>query len=124
MKNRIDGHGRLAAALRCTARVWSVASVALVVAFIVGERSNPSGTDEWLGFLFFPLGICAGMVLAWWREGAGGIVTVASLGVFYLFRFGTTGSFPEGWAWLTFAAPGFLFLLTWFLSRKASHSAT
>lgn len=106
--------------LRWTARAWSVAAIALVVAFIVGERSNPSTVNEWIGFLFFPSGICAGMALAWRSEWVGGAVTVASFVAFYVFRFVTAGAFPAGWAWLVFAAPGFLFLATAALSRSAS----
>jgi hypothetical protein len=63
------------------------------------------------------------MVLAWWNERLGGIVTVASLAVFYVFRFLTANAFPSGWAWLVFAAPGFLFLVTWLVSRRARHVA-
>jgi hypothetical protein len=122
MEERIGRHARWVPVLRRTARVWSLASVGLVLAFIVGE-GGPSGPNEWLGFLFFPFGICAGMVLAWWREGLGGIVTVASLVVFYLIHLATAGSLPNGWAWLAFAAPGFLFLLTWFLSRRPGSRA-
>jgi len=123
MKDQPKGDEKWIRVLRWTARAWSLVTVALVLAFILGEGDNPSGLNEWLGFLFFPFGICAGMALAWWREGLGGIITVASLGVFYLIHLATAGTFPEGWAWLTFAAPGFLFLLTWFLSRKASDAA-
>ncbi len=36
--------------------------------------------------------------------------------IFYAVNAATTGSFPKGWAWLVFAAPGLLFL---FLSRIA-----
>jgi len=107
-------------ALRWTARIWSLASVGLVVAFIVGEGLSPSGPAEWLGFLFFPFGICAGMLLAWRREGLGGTITIASLAAFYVVRLATEGVFPEGWAWLAFAAPGYLFMLAWFLSRRRS----
>lgn len=103
--------------------MWSVASIVLVLAFIVGERSLPSAPDEWLGFLFFPLGASVGMLLGWWNERIGGIITVGSLGVFYLLHFTTAGAFPRGWAWLVFAAPGFLFLLTWFLSRRETPTA-
>lgn len=114
---------RSGAVLRWTARVWSLGTIILVLAFIVGEGDNPVGPDEWLGFLFFPFGICVGMVLAWRWEALGGIVTVGSFGVFYMVRLATAGRLPEGWAWLVFAAPGFLFLLAWFLSRKATEAA-
>ncbi len=97
--------------LRWTARGWSVATIILVVAFIVGEGINASMPSEWLGLLFFPLGICAGMVVAWQREGLGGGITVASLVIFYVIHIASTGDLPAGFAWLAFAAPGFLFLI-------------
>lgn len=119
-----SGHHRdVVPALRWTARIWSVASILLVLAFIVGERSLPSTPDEWLGFLFFPFGISLGMLLAWWNERVGGLVTVGSLGVFYVIRFMTAGAFPAGWAWLVFAAPGFLFVLAWLVSKRETPTA-
>lgn len=103
------------------ARISSIASIGLVVTFLVGEHFNPVQLTphEWLGFLFFPCGICVGMIVAWWKESTGGIITVASLLVFYAIHLATSGTFPKGWAWLAFSAPGFLFLLSWQLSRKA-----
>ncbi len=110
--------------VRWIARIWSVATILLVLGFIVGEGVPPrSRLDQWLGFLFFPFGICAGMVVAWRREALGGAITVASLGVFYLVVVATVGVFPAGWAWLVFAAPGFLFLLASFLSTRISIAA-
>ncbi|MBI3656708.1 MAG: hypothetical protein HY232_09850 [Acidobacteria bacterium] len=118
MEGRIDRHQRWVLALRWSARVWSVASVALVLAFIVGEGFNPSGPNEWLGALFFPVGISFGMILAWWKEGLGGIITVGSLLAFFVVHLTTAGTLPKGGAWLVFAAPGFLFLLSSLLSRR------
>lgn len=118
MDGRSDRHQRWVLALRWTARVWSVASVALVLAFIVGEGFHPKWPDEWLGVLFFPIGISVGMILAWWKEGLGGSVTVGSLLALYVVHLATAGKFPKGWAWLVFAAPGFLFLLASRWSRK------
>ena len=117
--------GRLGSVLTLhwIARIWSLASIALILAFIVGERSLPSNTREWIGFVFFPFGISVGMLLAWRNERAGGAVTVASLVVFYLVERAMTGAFPPGWAWLIFAAPGFLFLLAALLARR-SNAAT
>jgi hypothetical protein len=115
MRKRVFIPGR---ALRWTARIWSAISVALVLAFIVGEGINPSGSNEWFGFLFFPLGISVGMILAWWREGLGGSITVGSLLAFYVVHLMTAGTLPKGWAWLAFAAPGFLFLLSSYVSRR------
>ena len=110
--------------VRWIARGWSVASVGLVLAFIIGEGLHPGRMTamEVLGFLFFPLGICVGMILAWWREGLGGGITVASLLAFYALHFATAGAFPKGLAWVVFAAPGFLFVLSWYLSRRSASS--
>lgn len=119
MEDQTNRRQRLVSALRWTARVWSVASVGLVVAFIVGEGSHPSGPNEWLGFVLFPVGISVGMILGWWKEGLGGSITVGSLLAFYAVHLTTAGTFPKGWAWLVFAAPGFLFLLSSHLSRRS-----
>ncbi|MGD0012661.1 MAG: hypothetical protein ABSE93_29480 [Terriglobia bacterium] len=118
MEDQTNRRQRLVSALRWTARVWSVASVGLVVAFIVGEGSHPSGPNEWLGFVLFPVGISVGMILGWWKEGLGGSITVGSLLAFYAVHLTTAGTFPKGWAWSAFAAPGFLFLLSSYLSRR------
>ncbi|MGA3288158.1 MAG: hypothetical protein ABSD46_12110 [Bacteroidota bacterium] len=123
MKNQTEMQGLLTLLIRWIARIWSIASIGLVLLFIVGEGNNPANLIDWLGFLFFPLGICFGMVFAWWREGVGGGITIGSLLVFYLIRFVTASSFPKGWAWLAFAFPGFLFLLCWYRSRKLGMSA-
>ena len=120
MHERVARRTTAVSVLRWTARAWSAGSVLMVLAFMIGERSYPSNASEWLGFLFFPLGICVGMIVAWWREGLGGIVTVASLGLFYLVRLFVSGALPPGWGWLVFAAPGFLFLLAWLLSRRTN----
>lgn len=114
--------GRLSA-VRWTARLWSVVSIAVILALVVGEGINPTRPAESLGLVFYPLGICVGMVVAWWKEGLGGSITVGSLLVFYVIYVATTGRFPGGWGWLTLAAPGFLFLLAWRLSPRTSIAA-
>jgi hypothetical protein len=123
MENQTDRQGVLTRVVRWSARVWSIASVGLLLLFVAGEGINPTTRGEWLGLLFFPLGICVGMILGWWREGIGGSITVGSLLVFYLIHFATAGTLPKGWAWLVFAAPGLLFLLCWYRSRKAGTAA-
>jgi hypothetical protein len=104
--------------IRWLARAWTIASIGLVLLFIVGDGSMPGTFVQWLGFLFFPVGISVGMVVAWWRERLGGSITVASLVAFYAIHLATAGTLPRGWAWLAVAAPGFLFLLC--ASRDAS----
>jgi hypothetical protein len=119
----VEDRGRLAGlTIRWVARVWSIATVVLVVLFLFGEPFNPRGS-QWLGLLLFPLGVCAGMVVAWWREGLGGCITVASLAAFYGLHLVTAGRLPTGWAFLAFAAPGFLFLLSWLVWRRRPATA-
>jgi hypothetical protein len=126
MEDKTKGRPTLTGAVRWTARIWTVASIGLVLAFLVGEGFHPSQIQprEWLGLVFFPVGICAGMILAWWKEGLGGAITVGSLAVFYLIHLATAGTFPRGWAFLVFAAPGFLFLLSWQRSRGIGTATT
>jgi hypothetical protein len=102
--------------VRWTARFWSAATIAFVIAFIIGEGINPSGLHEWIGLIFFPFGVCAGMLIAWRNEATGGMITVICLLVFYAVSLVSTGRLPAGWGFPVFAAPGFLFLLAWALS--------
>jgi len=106
--------------VRWTARAWSIVTILFVMGFLIGEGFSPEHFQlvEWLGFLFFPFGICLGLIVAWWKEGLGAIIIISSLFAFYLIHFVTTGTFPKGWAWAVFAAPGFLFALCWYRSCK------
>jgi hypothetical protein len=125
MENLIKSQPRLTHIIRWTARILSVVSIGLVLLFIVGEGFNPTliKPAEWIGLLFFPVGISIGMILAWWQEGIGGSITVGSLAMFYIIHFATAGKFPNGWAWLVFTIPGFLFLLCWYRTRKVHNVA-
>jgi hypothetical protein len=111
-------------AVRWIARLWGAASVGLLAAFVVGEGVYPSGLGEWVGLLCFPFGISVGMILAWWKETIGGIITVGCLLSFYAIHFATAGVLPRGWAWLAFAAPGFLFLTLALVDRRARSASS
>jgi hypothetical protein len=100
--------------LRWIARVWGTAIVALVLLFVLMHTVSPDApaptTREWIGLLFFPFGVCAGLVLAWRWEGPGGAVTLASFILFYAWMFLSGGNLPRG-PWFAFAAaPGILYL--------------
>jgi hypothetical protein len=125
MEDRNAGSDKCITILRWTGRVWSLASVALLLAFIIGEgvAFSKFRPNELLMFLLFPVGISVGMILAWWKEGLGGAVTIGSLLAFYLVSLMTSGRFPKGWAWFVFAAPGLLFLLSFWLSRRSRPAA-
>jgi hypothetical protein len=102
--------------LRWTARIWSILSILFIMAFAIGEgllfqETAPFRLSELVGLLFFPVGILIGMLLGWWREGLGGIVTMVSLVVFYGISFFTNGRFPSGPYFALVAAPGLLFAI-------------
>jgi hypothetical protein len=103
--------------IRWIARLWSIASILIFVLLCVGEGIHYTGPMQWLGFVFYPVGVSVGMILAWRREGLGGGMTAGSLITFYVIHYATAGTLPKGWGWLVLAAPGFLFLLCWYRTR-------
>jgi hypothetical protein len=123
MEHESDGQGGLTLAVRWTARVWAIVTIGVVILLSLGEGIHPAGPAELMGLVLYPGGICVGMILAWWKEGLGGGVTVASLVAFYILYTVTKGSLPPGWAWLILAIPGFLFLWSWRRSRRADAAA-
>ena len=70
--------------LEWVARLASIVSIVLLVTLFVEEGLHPSGVaaKEWIALLFFPMGVIVGMIVAWWKEGAGAVVTVGSLAAF------------------------------------------
>lgn len=111
--------------LEWVARIGSVVSLTLLVALFIGEGLHPSqiARTEWVGLLFFPIGVMVGMVVAWRKEGLGGSITVASLVAFYVIYGYFFRNHIGGWAFVTFALPGFLFLLHWLVLRTTEAGA-
>ena len=89
--------------------------------FLFGEKFEVSRvtTKQWVGLLFFPLGITVGLVIAWWKEGLGGAINVGSLAAFYLiYGLLLHEKLGQGWPFAVFAVPGVLFLISGMLSRS------
>jgi hypothetical protein len=105
--------------LEWIARVASIASITLLAMIFFGEAFHPSqiSPEEWVGLIFFPTGVVAGMIIAWRKEAVGGFMTVASLVGFYLVYGYLLRNHIGGWYFLAFSAPGFLFLFHWLLYR-------
>lgn len=116
LSNRIDLSFPLAL-IQMLARFTSIASIALLLMLFGDEGLHPSqiSANEWAGLLFFPIGVVAGLAIAWWREGVGAIVTVGSLLGFYFVWGYLLRNHIGGSAFIVFASPGFLFLLHWLL---------
>ncbi len=98
--------------LRWIGRVWSLASLAFLLTFIVGHGGRTPSGQEWLGLIFFPGGVLLGLAVAWWKEAIGGGLAVASLAAFYLWHLSVSGDFPGGPYFGLVAAPGAFFLLS------------
>ena len=113
--------------IRWSARALSLLSIGIILLFFFGEAdfSEPVRIRpvEAIAIVFFPVGIVAGMVVGWWREGLGAAISVGSLLAFYTYHFAVWRRFPSGPFFLLFALPGFIFGMTWLLSQRRSEEA-
>ena len=109
--------------LRWTARAWGVASTLLLLAFAFGGREHLRFTaGEAVAFLLFPVGVMAGFAVAWRRELTGGLATVGSLALFYLYVYARSGRWL-GPYFLLFAAPGFLHVASALIAGRGGRGA-
>ena len=111
--------GKLASVIRRTARIWSVPSIiALLLPYFVEGLYWLQATSlrEVVGHSCF-FTVIVGLILAWRWEGLGGGLTVCGVVVFYV-TWWLHGKTPRGPFFLLIAAPGFLFLLVWLLTRR------
>ena len=125
MLNKRFDLGLPLAVIELIARVASVASITMLLLLFQAEAFHPSeiAPKEWIGLLFFPVGVIAGMIIAWWKEGVGATVTLGSLLGFYLV-YGFLFRYHIGGYWFfVFASPGFLFLVHWLLYRTEERHA-
>jgi hypothetical protein len=103
------------------ARIWSLASIAFVLIFVLGELRNGHGPTptgaEWIGLAFWPSGVIVGLIVGWFRKGLGGAIAIGSLVAFYVWNLLERGTFPRGPYFILVAGPGVLFLLAWLYSR-------
>jgi len=106
--------------LRWVARIWSIASVGLLCAFLFGEGPPPVTVKHML----FPFGVMLGLILAWWFERIGGLVAAACMLLFYVLEYLGYGRFPKGYAFILISAPSVLFLLCGSLRARQMKDAT
>ena len=108
--------------LRWVARIGSIVSAAVLMAFIFGGNERLPNQQEWLQLAFFPGGILLGMALGWKNELMGGVVTVLSLLMFYVMQMIQAGNLPSGPWFFIFSSPGILFLIAWFAEKFSNQS--
>lgn len=108
-------HFRLLLKIHNLIIVLSIISIAAILTIINSDTATfgEIAPRQWVGFLFFPVGIILGMLLGWWREVLGGAVTVFSLIGFYLIYGWLLNNQIWLGAWfIVFALPGILFLIS------------
>ncbi len=103
-------------ASRWIARVLSIVVVGIILAFLGEGTPKPK---EWLLIAFFPIGLLVGLVLAWWREVGGAIISIGSMAVFYFLCYALSGKFPTGPYFALLASPAAFFLVAGVLARGA-----
>jgi hypothetical protein len=108
---------RMAWVARWSGRILSLASLGMLALFVAGEPPWPWRLTPFEGamVLCFPVTLAAGLVLAWWREGLGGLVAVLGVLGFSLVHLAGTGEVPRGPWFLAFAGPAAPFLASWWL---------
>jgi hypothetical protein len=107
--------------LHWTARVASVASACVLLAFAAGGRTPVAQVQpaQWVGLLFFPVGVVLGLALAWRREALGAAVALGSLAAFYVvYGLLLEGQLPRGPWFVVFTSPALLFLAAWLLGKQ------
>ncbi|MEM7314237.1 MAG: hypothetical protein AAF497_13900 [Planctomycetota bacterium] len=95
------------------ARVFSLASIGLLTAFILGgvnEGTAPT-MSEWFGLACFPGAVIVGLAWGWWSPRQGGLLALNGLLAFYLWHSVSRSSFPSGPYFLLFTSPAILYLL-------------
>jgi hypothetical protein len=100
-------------------RILAALSILLIIAFFIGEgyfQRLPSA-NEWLLFLLFPLGLICGLVLGFRNSSWGGRISLFSIALFYIVYQRINNDIPQGYAFLVFSIPGFLFLIHGILNR-------
>jgi len=103
-------------------RVLAIASVFFLLLFIISDLSyvSRSSLSEILQFVFFPIGVIAGLLLGIKFELTGSIISIFSLFAFYLLHYLIEKTFPNGIAFMIFTSPALFYLLSWLIKSKKS----
>ncbi len=122
MTSADTANNRLLLVYRWVARISSIIFIGVLLLMFLGEGFDPAKVTsrEWVSLAFFPFGVSVGMIIAWWKEGLGGAITVASA----IAEFIVGDMSGRGGAYMLFcASPGFVFLLCWVISRSPAMAA-
>jgi hypothetical protein len=105
-----------------TARVLGTLFVALFIFVGVSESLDPEAPtptqEEWFHLALFPIGVCAGHVLGWWRPLVGGVLSVACLATFFVVMAVAGNGVHDTSAFYIVAVPSYLYILYGLLVRR------
>lgn len=108
-----------AGVLNWIARIWSILSIVFILTFFLGSMLGPDKGGEndpsILMFVFFPIGLVIGLILAWKWNFAGGLIAVLSIILFHLTIEPELNLFIE-----LIAVPGLLFLIAGIIAKQNS----
>lgn len=108
---------------RWTARIVGGLLVVMFLWFFVAHAVQaegiPSLTPLEGSLMFCMLASLVGMVVLWFREGLGGLMTLIGMGAFYIIEAAASGMPPGGWVLPLYFVPGVLALVSWALSQQS-----
>lgn len=114
--------------LRWFARAWGLVVVLFVGYFLlmhllsgVPGSMQLDGAFETFRFLCFPLGLLAGLLLAWKFELFGGLLAAGSILAFHAGNLVVLGQAEFDWLITGFAVPGLVHVLVWKLDRAVAN---
>jgi hypothetical protein len=115
---KTKGLGCLANTMRWFGRLWGlVLIVFLPILLFFNYSSFPEGSGPAYRIMFTT--VVVGMIVAWWREGLGALVSLAGLAGFYAAVWAYEKSNFQTWAGaFVFVLPPVVFLLTSSLLRR------
>jgi len=101
--------------LEFLAKIWSILSLVFILVFFLGygfgSDKGQIPISEIVNFIFFPIGLFIGLVLAWKFKLTGGLIAVVSMIMFHLIMFIRSGN-PDFVLMLELlAVPGLIFLI-------------
>ena len=109
------------------ARIFGLLFVALVLVIGITAALNPNEPSptprEWVGIIFFPIGVCVGYVIGWRWQLLGGSVALGSFVAFFAWLVIERDGIRAWPVFVLFAIPGLLFVFSWFVSRRGGRIA-
>jgi hypothetical protein len=123
------------AGIRWTARVVGTLLVLFTLLIVIGEmidgyhRNGKIDLETFnilqiITFIFWFFGL-AGLILAWWKEGAGGILSFICTVIFLILVKVNANVNPEARFMVIlfiFLIPSILFIIYWWLTKKAARN--